>query len=516
MDLLALAIGLGLLFLLFRQTERWLHQHIFKLGWLLSNSLQVTTVVYTIIFLPGIILHESVLWLAAGLLNVRAERSIRFPELQDIGELRLNFIMLADSAGRVKRLIIRVCPAGAGILALWAIAVHVFQWEALLELAASGSLDALLEAVASLAHTADVWLWFYLTFVFANTMFPTSAERSDRREKALVLVVAPLLVFGLWQVAGAANPAGADAIEALAGSIALIVSLVMFINLFTVVILGTVEALIERSRNRSATFVDGKMITMSRAELREFKSRNRRDSRGAKSAQPKPRSAPVIKSVYEIKLPIPGPPGREPISRSAVAIVDPTKLKADAEAAETAQAPNIISIIEPASPKKAFEKEEKRAKSPMTIKPEIREDAPFARPFVEQESTGGGRRAESGQDAAEPFARPFASASRSTARDTEAEAGEPSFSDKPDEAGETSAEASPSQSRRSSTKRQVRTRPAPKPSRRNKSNSKQTTASAEGELEYESFGDDDRYAGGDEGQGESRSSISTRHCGRAR
>ena len=71
---------------LFRQIERWLHQHIFKVGWLLTNNFQTTTVLYYILFLPGILLHECSLWLAAGILNVRAERAIEFPAEQEIGE----------------------------------------------------------------------------------------------------------------------------------------------------------------------------------------------------------------------------------------------------------------------------------------------------------------------------------------------------------------------------------------------------------------------------------------------
>ena len=195
MDFLALAVGLGLLFTLFRWIERWLHQHIFKIGWLLSNSFQTTTVLYYIVFLPGIVLHEAVMWLAAGLLNVRAERAIGFPEPQEIGELRLNFIRIAEDTGRMKRLLVRLCPLAVGMAALWAIAAHVFQWEQLLALLADGSLEAWAAALATLTRTPDLWLWFYLAFVIANTMFPTLAARSDWREKAVVLVTMPLLTF---------------------------------------------------------------------------------------------------------------------------------------------------------------------------------------------------------------------------------------------------------------------------------------------------------------------------------
>ena len=136
-------MGLGLLVLLFRQIERWLHQHIFKVGWLLTNDYQTTTILYYILFLPGILLHELALWLAAGLLNVRAERAIQFPEPQEIGELRLNFIRLATETGLIKRLVIAAAPFAAGLIALWAIGAQVFNWQALIGMmpAFPGSLD---------------------------------------------------------------------------------------------------------------------------------------------------------------------------------------------------------------------------------------------------------------------------------------------------------------------------------------------------------------------------------------
>ena len=251
---------MGLLFLTFRQSERWLHQHIFKVGWLLSDSFQVTTILYYILFLPGIVLHEATLWLAAGLLNVRAERSIGFPEPQEIGELRLNFIRLAEDTGRLKRLTIRLCPILAGMAALWAIAAHVFRWEELFGPVADGRLEGVIAALTSLTGIADLWLWFYLAFVIANTMFPTLAGRSDRGEKALVLVSAPALTFIGWRVAGAAYPAVAVEIEALVGGIALVITQITLVNACAAVLLGLIEALIERATSRSATFRDGRCL----------------------------------------------------------------------------------------------------------------------------------------------------------------------------------------------------------------------------------------------------------------
>ncbi len=186
LDYLALTVGIGFLLALFRHSERWLHQHIFKVGWLLSNDYQATTLVYYILFLPGILLHELTLWLAAGILRVRAERALAFPQAQDIGELRLNFIRLSPQASPSKLRLIALMPLLAGLAALWLISEHVFAWSAALELAAAGTLDALAQAIAALTGVADFWLWFYLAFTIANTTFPAWPKPFSRRQKTFL------------------------------------------------------------------------------------------------------------------------------------------------------------------------------------------------------------------------------------------------------------------------------------------------------------------------------------------
>ncbi len=495
---------------MFRQIERWLHQHIFKVGWLLSNNFQITTILYYIIFLPGIILHEAVLWLAASLLNVRAERSIGFPEPQEIGELRLNFIRLAEDAGRAKRLVIKLCPVAAGMAALWAIAAHVFQWEALLKLVADGSLDSLVEAVAMLTRTADVWLWFYLAFVIANTMIPTFASRSDRREKALVFCASPFLALGIWRVAGGSNPAIASFIEALLGSIGLIIGQITFVNLCAVLVLGTVEALIEGLSNRSASFRDGKMITMSDQEARQIKLNQQRGSSKSQVPQLKPRSAPPLNSIYEIKLPIPGPPGREPVSRSAVAVFNPDEIATGQSPEEGTPAPGSsgsgkdkqsLAQAKPVSADSPTRAAQDREKDILIMPLEDREDAPFDRPFVNWDSAGNESeewQATADMEEAEPFTRPFVMASRGSDIEAESLIGEPDSRDGPDVTVGSAAEDKPGQHPERTAKRQSRTRPAPKPSERKESVSEQAEDGDDRELKYVAFDDDDPYIDGDE------------------
>lgn len=303
-------VALGLLFVAFRRAERWLHQHIFKVGWLLTNNFQITTILYYSLFLPGIVLHELCVWLLAGLLRVRAERAISFPAAQEIGELRLNFIRLSPQAGRIRTFIISLAPLAAGIFALWLLAEGVFRWGTALAPLDVGGIDALARALQTVVRTADFWLWFYLAFVIANTMFPARPLLQSRRHKAVAALALLLLAHLAWTVDSAFS-------LALLASLGVALLQVLAFNLLVVAGLGTAESLIERVTGKSASFVDGKMIAMSREEARAWRAEQRRAS---SSGQPRPKPK-TFRTIYDFPLPIPGPPGREPVSRRAVTVV---------------------------------------------------------------------------------------------------------------------------------------------------------------------------------------------------
>jgi hypothetical protein len=188
----------GLLYLL-RRLERWMHQHIFKVGWLLTKNFQTTTILYYTFFLPGVILHEIVLWLAAGILNVRADRAIGFPEKQEVAELRLNFVKLSKKANKLRVAIISTVPLAVGIGIVLLIArdvVHINNFLAILQ---RGDINATTSAFATLTSAPDFWLWVYLMFAVGNTMMP---DTKDLQGWKWIIGIA-ILVFLVLIVVGA-------------------------------------------------------------------------------------------------------------------------------------------------------------------------------------------------------------------------------------------------------------------------------------------------------------------------
>ncbi len=499
LDFLALVLGLGLLTLLFRRIERWLHQHIFKVGWLLTGDFQVTALLYYILFLPGILLHELGLWLAARALNVRTEGALRIPDEADISELRLSIIRVAPDAGGVKLILISLSPLASGLAALWAISAILIPGDAA-TLALPGSVTELGAAIRSLTTTANFWLWLYIVFTIANRCFPALPVKLSARRKSWLTLAWLALCFSLWRVADSASPAIALGLEGLLGRLTLIIAQITILNLGCVLALGALEALIERIGSRSATFRAGRMITLlgdAAASEPAGQTRERQDTAKAAAA----RQAAPAKSIYDLKLPIPGPPGREPVSRQAVAVVDsgrPASADDQKLAAQSKPAPTVS--------RRHDDEAERTREQPNLISDEAVDDsgqdaaehvavAPFARPFREQDAPASAPEDEATDAGADDlFARPFVMSSRSgplssadESNDLELDSAD--IGDSGFDADNTliDAETAREEPRRGPR----RPRPAPKPSQRVESETGGSESLATDELVYEDLDEAD-------------------------
>lgn len=293
------------LFYAMRRTERILRQHVFKVGWLLTKNLQTTTIIFYLVFLPGVVLHEFVLWLMAGFLNVRAERALQWPEAQAMAELRLTFVKISRSAGAVRLALIAAAPFITGVLFIWYAATEALRIPQFITVAQAGGLDGMGSAVRLLVNQPNFALWVYLILTVANTMLPDPKMLTGWRSIAFAVGIGVIL---LW-VTQAGQSVFQNALLPQLGNIAeiLLVTLpvIVLINLLSAGLLGAFEAVYERLTGDSATFQNGKLVAMRRAELIEQKRQQ-----AARTARAKiPRGAREnLSSIYQ--LPFPLPPAR--------------------------------------------------------------------------------------------------------------------------------------------------------------------------------------------------------------
>lgn len=341
------------MFILLRRIERWLHQHIFKVGWLLTKNFQTTTILYYTFFLPGVFLHELTYWLTAGILNVRATVSIPFFKKEappskdekqakatvaetpkppptntiDISKLKPNFVTLDfGSRGRgrqaqkgvYRKAIISTVPLLVALVCIWLVADNIFNIMGVVATMASGELPDIVEAFNMLTGTPNFWLWVYIVFTIANTMFPFVPEELRGWRTVLITTVAVTLALTLIGVGGEIFRAMQSPLNNLIAVMEVTLILVIIVDVLMVLVLGTIEYVIEHVTGNTATFRGSTMEVMTREEAasfheRELQRQRRREERFERQRNKAADSG--LSSVYMLMLPIPGAPGEEPITQ---------------------------------------------------------------------------------------------------------------------------------------------------------------------------------------------------------
>ncbi len=191
----------------------------------------------------------------------------------------------------------------------------------------------------------------------------------DLHKRRLPYLFAALIAVG-FVLLGQANliqPEVTNTFQRLLSSLSLILLLVTAINLVMVLALGILESIIERLTGHSATFVDGKLVTMTRQEARNLQEKRKQQipKRGLRQCKQNlnadkihlcPASADSRSA------------GEEPISKSVVAVLEmpppPGRPPADARSVITRAVSSDPTIIE-ASPAASHREGPRRAKSHM-------------------------------------------------------------------------------------------------------------------------------------------------------
>jgi hypothetical protein len=190
-----LIILLGPLYIL----QRRLHFEAQAVFLLLTRSKEITIALFSLLFFPGVLLHESSHYVMARLLGVRTGRFSLIPRPTAAGRVQLGFVETAatdvfrDALIGVAPLVLGgVFVAYTGIVQLGLPAV----WESFM----SGEVSMVLSTLRSLPAHPDFWLWFYLVFAVSSTMLPSASDR--RAWPALGLFIGLILVVGFLVGAG--------------------------------------------------------------------------------------------------------------------------------------------------------------------------------------------------------------------------------------------------------------------------------------------------------------------------
>ncbi len=270
--------------------EKWIHAHLYGVGWLLTNDKKSATALYYVLLFPGVVVHEFTQYLIAGALNVKIKRVIAWPQAQSDGTLRLDFVQIKN-ANRVQGAIIGAAPLFTGLALVWLISSRVLNLDNVVNAIGTGSLDAVSATLRDAASAPDFLLWIYVIFTISNAMLPTPADREGWPLLVGVFAVgiAFLLLIGVGDVL----------METFTGPVAHGVNrlttafaTVLIAEVPGILTIGFVEEILEKTTKRKFEYAQ----TSS--------THARRTGREPGSNLPLPAGAP-LPSIYNLDLPIP-------------------------------------------------------------------------------------------------------------------------------------------------------------------------------------------------------------------
>jgi hypothetical protein len=152
---------------------QWITKHIQGIGLLLTQDGEIALLLYFLLILPGVIIHELSHALSAWLLGVRVRKfSIGIKRKKRGGTVALGSVEIAGT-DPLRSSLIGLAPLIAGSVVTLLIGSQVF----LLRPIVVNDANRLWSEMQSIYRTPDFWLWVYLVFAVSNAMLPSAADR---------------------------------------------------------------------------------------------------------------------------------------------------------------------------------------------------------------------------------------------------------------------------------------------------------------------------------------------------
>jgi len=177
--------------------QRWLHHEIQAIFLLVTRNSKITVILFSILFFPGVFVHEISHFLAAKLMFVRTGRFSVIPRLNLNGTLRLGYVE-AQQVDFIRNALIGFAPIVSGGLLIGYLGSHQLGFSPLLALIDQGNWGNFLQTLNAAISEPIFWLWFYIAFTVSSMMLPSTSDRRDW----LPFILLILALFGLALLAG--------------------------------------------------------------------------------------------------------------------------------------------------------------------------------------------------------------------------------------------------------------------------------------------------------------------------
>ena len=183
--------------------QRLLHREIQFVFYLITRNKPLTIALFSMLFFPGVFLHELSHFLMAKVLGVRTGRFSLLPRSLDTGHLQLGYVE-TEQTDILRDSLIGLAPIITGILFVAYAGVVQLRLDALWNVLRNGQVELFWMGLGLLPSVPDFFLWFYLTFAISSTMLPSESDRHAWLPLGLLigalLAIAILAGAGTWML----------------------------------------------------------------------------------------------------------------------------------------------------------------------------------------------------------------------------------------------------------------------------------------------------------------------------
>ena len=156
--------------------QRLLHREIQAVFLITTRNPQLTVGLFSILFFPGVFLHEASHFVMAKILRVRTGKISLIPTTLSNGRLQMGYVETAQT-DIIRDSLIGLAPLIAGSLFLAYAGLNRLGLATLLDVLANGQTELFWAGLKLMPQVNDFFLWFYLAFAVSSTMMPSESDR---------------------------------------------------------------------------------------------------------------------------------------------------------------------------------------------------------------------------------------------------------------------------------------------------------------------------------------------------
>jgi hypothetical protein len=206
-----------------------------SLRWL--GDADVALIVYFVIVMPGVVVHELSHWLMAKILGVRVGKLSIGPVRKGRSRRVTLGSVTVGAVDPLRASLIGLAPLLGGTAIILIIGVFVLDVGNLAQTMMDSGFEGILAALEQAVRVPDFWLWLYVIFAISNAMLPSESDMAAVRPVLIFLGIVAIIML----IAGGIPNIPPDiemVVNAIAGYLATAFALTLAVDaIFMVVIL---------------------------------------------------------------------------------------------------------------------------------------------------------------------------------------------------------------------------------------------------------------------------------------